>query len=866
MNILSTLTLKHLKLNKKRTIVTIIGIILSAAMMSAVTTLVVSIKDLLVCSTIERTGNWHVIYNNITSEQAKSISEDKFTKMPMYIKTLGYATYDKIKNQDKPYIYIKEYDSRALENISRLRIGRLPQNSDEILIPEHLNSNGEAKLKIGDTITLNIGERVSKEGVQLGQSDSLKKESLEIVKNSHTKTFTIVGMTTRPDILIEPYSAPGYTVVTFLDKSESKAAKVVDLALFARSTAPSFFDKAAAIADKHSLHSSDAYVLNTDLLRVSGSFASERYNIVLYGSVAIIMLLIIIGSVALIYNAFSISVTDRLKQFGMLSSVGATKKQLRKAVRTEAAIVTSIGLPIGIICGIVGIGITMLFINPLIESIFEIEQSLRLMVSPLSILVAALLVIVTVWISSAIPANRALTISPVEAIRQTEDIKMKKREVKTSFLTRKLFKLEGDIALKNLKRNRKKYRATLFSLIISIVLFITVSSFTMYIKKSADIGITNYNYDLLISIDSDKNDAKVLDKFYSEVKKLDGIKDSSAISRSYFDSNINKDSINSTVLKKFSDEFNFKNNTLYVQTLIYTLDDISFEKYLNQIGEKPAKYIDTKNPTGILVNKAILRNSWGKSIETQQVDWKAGMSFEMNSDKDKAKKQKITIGKASDILPIGMEYSNTPIGLQIIVNKEVGNAIMSKIGDGLNQNIYLVADNYEELQTNILKIQRDSTVSSFGLSILNPNSANKSNEEMLILISVFIYGFISLITLIGIANIFNTISTNITLRRREFAMLKSVGMTPASFRRMINFESMFYGIKALLYGLPISFVISYLMYFVFRKGIEFQFSLPWLNIAICIVGVMVIVSTTMMYSSSKIRRENIIDALRQENI
>lgn len=866
MNILNTLTLKHLKLNKKRTIVTIIGIILSAAMMSAVTTLVISIQDILLRNAIERTGNWHAIYNDITPEQAKSISEDEFTKTPMYIRTLGYAAFDQIQNADKPYIYVKAYDSKALQNVAILKSGRLPKNSREILIPEHLMMNGKVTLKIGDTITLDIGERVSSNGEQLNQSNSIKKDSNEAIKNAHSKIFTVVGMTTRPDLLIEPYSAPGYTAVTFLDKTESISAQVVDLAVLTSDTTPSFFDKVAAISIENN---NCNYIQNRDLLMALGSFKTDGYNTVLYGAAAIVILLIIIGSVALIYNAFSISVTDRLKQFGMLSSVGATKKQLRKAVRTEATVVTVIGLPIGIICGIAGIGITMMFVSPILKSIFDIEQALRVSVSPLSIFISVLLVMITVWVSSTIPAKRAVSISPVEAIKQTEDIKISKGEVKTSFLTRKIFKIEGDIALKNLKRNRKKYRATVFSLIISIVLFISVSSFTMFVKKSADIGIIDYNYDALISMDIDINASKDIDKFYSKVSKLDCVKDSSAITRIYSEANINKESINSYVLKEFPNHFYFKNDMSHVNTLIFAVDDSTLNKYLAQIGEDKSKYYDINNPTGIIVNKAILRDASNKPIETQQVNWKKGMTLEINSQINKAIKQKIAIGKTADIIPIGMEFSYMPNDIQIIVSKEVGNLISSKFGEYTNQNFYLVANNSENLETEISNTYNNSGISvKYFFSDINAsNNYNRErNRQMLLLISVFVYGFISLITLIGIANIFNTISTNITLRRREFAMLKSVGMTPASFRRMINFESIFYGIKALLYGLPISFLVSYLLYYVFNKGMEFSFSLPWLNIGICILGVIVIISTTMLYASAKIRKENIIDALRQENI
>lgn len=137
---------------------------------------------------------------------------------------------------------------------------------------------------------------------------------------------------------------------------------------------------------------------------------------------------------------------------------------------------------------------------------------------------------------------------------------------------------------------------------------------------------------------------------------------------------------------------------------------------------------------------------------------------------------------------------------------------------------------------------------------------------MMLLISVFTYAFLALITAICIANIINTISTSITLRKREFAMLKSVGITPGSFNRMLNYESIFYGIKALIYGIPISIAVMYLVYRSLMENFDFAFSLPLTSIGIVIVSVFLIVGSAMLYSSSKVRKENIIDALRQEII
>lgn len=142
----------------------------------------------------------------------------------------------------------------------------------------------------------------------------------------------------------------------------------------------------------------------------------------------------------------------------------------------------------------------------------------------------------------------------------------------------------------------------------------------------------------------------------------------------------------------------------------------------------------------------------------------------------------------------------------------------------------------------------------------------EQQRNLKLVIQIFLYGFIALISAIGIANIFNTISTNINLRRREFAMLKSIDMTDKSFKKMLNLECIFYGTKALFYGIPIGILICYFINQGFGNLVEFTFGLPWLSIIISIVAVYLVVFSTMIYSSRKVKKENIIDVLRNENV
>ncbi|MEI3435371.1 MAG: FtsX-like permease family protein [Clostridia bacterium] len=142
----------------------------------------------------------------------------------------------------------------------------------------------------------------------------------------------------------------------------------------------------------------------------------------------------------------------------------------------------------------------------------------------------------------------------------------------------------------------------------------------------------------------------------------------------------------------------------------------------------------------------------------------------------------------------------------------------------------------------------------------------RAENAVVLVISIFLYGFIGVITLIGITNIFNTITTNMNLRKKEFAMLKSIGMTKKEFNRMIRLESIFYGVKSLVIGIPIGLVLSYGMYNVFRNSMEIEYVLPYKSIVVAVIFVAIVIGIIMRYSMSKINKQNIIETIRNDNI
>ncbi|MDQ0253570.1 putative ABC transport system permease protein [Evansella vedderi] len=867
MNIVNKLTLRHLKENKRRTLVTIIGTIISVAMITAVSTLVVSFFDLMQRHEIAQSGEWHVQYHGVDQEQVETIQNDKNTKDVILSNDRGYAYLEGSENQYKPYLFIRQYDENGFEHFPiTLSEGRFPEKENEIVISEEIANNANIHYEIGEELTLDVGDRygTGEYTQQLNQTYSLMHtdgEIAETLENVTTETYTIVGTVERPTW--EPSWAPGYTIVGYLDKDRLVEGDTVRVSVVLNSIHRNLFTDAEALAQAMGL-TDESVQYNTSLLRYYGVTNDDRLRATLYSLSTIIISIIIVGSVALIYNAFAISVSERSRHLGMLSSVGATKRQKRNSVFFEGTVIGAISIPIGILAGIGGIGITFYFINRFIEDALGISERFMLTVTSGSIIVACFVSILTIFISTYIPAKRASKISAIDAIRQTADIKLTRKGVKTTKLVRKVFGIEGELGLKNLKRNKRKYKVTVFSLVVSIVLFLTVSFFTYSLEKSVELSSQGVNYDIQVYAGgklTSKDEGIV-----NSITQLQDVTDFSRVKETQLNSWIEEQQINK-ILKEnlqYNPEI-LKDDKYPYYISIHGLDEDSLREYASEVGVDPEAYFHTEEKMAIIVD-TIQYHDWesGRYIETKAIHANVGETLELFYENWETNESvfvnEVEIGLLTDVVPMGIFTANLG-GLNVIVSDNVFVELV-RTEERIHYNNYIYLNSSKPLDTQY-QIEELKTNQ---MTVYNHHRARQQDRQMMMLMSVFIYGFIVLITAISIANIFNTISTSISLRKREFAMLKSVGMTPKSFMKMINYESIFYGVKSLLYGLPISIGIMYLFYRSMMHTFSYQFEIPWISIIYVIVAVFIIVAAAMLYSTSKVRKENIIETLKQENI
>ena len=873
MDLLKKLTIKNLKLNKKITIVTKIGIMLSVALITAVASMYNScITSLVKYETYEK-GDFHVVFYNVPIEETKTLKNNRKISEVFLTQDVGYANLENSKNEYKPYAFIKAFTKASLENLSvKLSEGRLPENEDEIVIPTHLKTNGRIALNVGDTITLNVGTRVSN-GIELNQNDEFNKDSQEKIINTTSKTYKIVGIIERPASNIENYSAPGYTFITLLN-DENILGKADAYCKYTKEGSKDYINVTANILsineDDFGKFEKGKFDSEEEFNKIANEVSKSKYNyninsylIILetdplnnnavggLGTVVIITCgIIVFTSVFCIKNSFDISIAEKTKQYGMLKSVGATKKQIRKNVFFEATILGLIGIPLGLLLGVFASSILILISNSFIGDMLAKGLKLVLSFSWISYAVAIGLGIITIYLSALRSARKASKISPIESIRNSNEIKIKSKKIKSPKIIKKLFGIGGEISYKNLKRNKKKYRTTVISITVSVFVFIALSYFMSlaFDQIKEELKLKDYNLWLLI----DDNNDEQLEQKVIETTRLENIKNYTI---SKYDNCYITNSKYSDEYKEFMNGTSAKEEDIFDSNInVKTVNNEQYKEYIKKLG---LNYEKMKNKAILINNIRVGKYDEEKNKYIQKnikmFEYKENETINCKTSDDK--QFDVEIGIITDILPFGLEE---PSNYALMI---VSNDIYEKYFKSNKIMIYYDSSNPDKLQDDI-----DELLKGYNYNINNIAENARMLEKVFTLVGIFLYGFIIVITLIGVTNIFNTITTNMELRKPEFAMLKSVGMTTKEFNKMIRLETVFMGIKSLLFSIPIGIGLSYLMYSALGTNQTLKFTIPIKSIIIAIVTVFLLITCIMKYSIGKIKKQNTIETIRNENI
>lgn len=934
MNLMKKLTLKNLKLNRKRTIVTIVGIILATALLSALVTLVSSFQYSMIEYQKQKGGDFHVKFSNVKMSELSEFKNNRNIESTFETMGMGFAKLNGCKNEDKPYAYVMATDEAGFEKgCFNLIEGRMAKNEDEIVIPRHLKTNGRIDIKVGDEITLDIGKRYDSNTESVISENCAYEHEAETLADTVTKQYKVVGIMERPGYGMEDYSAAGYTFVTYSDelaaidngtKSEASEADTT-LTVYSRYTQKALRNKDAVTADiigvdeklfakannssvEMSAEESDRFLkemenakydiyINGFLISYECVFPIDGTFKALFTVAAVVALIIILTSVYCIKNSFNISITEKIRQYGMLASVGATRRQIKSSVKTEAAMLGVVGIPVGTMSGILASLILVKVVNAL--SAGWLNFALSFHTSLPALILAVILSIATIYFSATGSARRAAKVTPLEAIRNTKEIKIKSAKLKTPAIIGRIWGIGGVISYKNIKRNNKKYRTTVTSIVICSVTFIVISYFMSMAFSVVGMSYASVDYNIGINM-SCKKDLDI-EKLSELLSGIEGAKD--YLVGAGYDFDVSK--------PEYTKEYGEYCGQLYDDSedvsqefLITVLDDKSYDKYASDAGIKNAA------AGAILVNKGtfdVYNENSSKYVkkEMELYKYKAGDTIECGynvyddaSSDDNAvegdtesstednsgyvdeetinngvrKTVDVTIAGVTDKVPTGYKgYGNTTL---LFMNQK---GFESLWADGKSNELkpghasysaYVVAENADEYQDTFEKETAENPeYSQISFYVSNLDKQMRDEKSLFTLLGVFAYGLIVVIALIGITNIINTLSTGMELRSREFATLRSIGMTDKQFAGMVRLESVFISVKALVIGVPLGILISYLLCVMMnRMDDAIIYELPYKAIILCIVVVIMLIYAIMKLSMTKLRHNNIIETIKNENL
>lgn len=853
MKIVNRLTLRHLKENMSRTVVTALGICVSVAMITAVFVASASILNLFGEIELLTKGHQHAVFTVNESQIEKLKKDDRIERIGLRLAKnqlqfqLEKRASDRAGTGD---IYIG--DKVNLEQMFTGDFdGTIPQNENEIAVEQSLIEKNNLEWKIGDTVTIPTGVRyyIDSESGEKGIILAGNYTGNELFEHTGEKEYKITA-------ILHDNPATSESIIQGFDSSE--------LTLEKGQTAQAYIElkninykSLETVNDIIKEYAIEQYSINERYLQTAFSFDKNGLLMDLLPMIIIVLVIIIIASVMLIYNAFAMSLSERIRYLGMLASVGATKAQKKLSVYFEGAILGAFGIPAGIFFGIVGIGVTLNAVgNTIIQTgmlngVTDSNIQMDVVIPLWAIIGIVVFSVITIFVSLYIPSRKASKITPIDAIRQREEIKVKAKKLKSPKVIRKVFGYEGELAYKNLKRNGRKSKVITVSIALSVILFLCCNYFCSLFSMSVELESqvpyqiqASVSYEHKDSFKEKLDDIQEIDDYYSVLffyEKLDEYKKDKENHPI-----INTEYLTSTYKNLFSSQ-----SHLYVNII----DDEDFNILCKNNSIDSSKYYGDSA-------KALLMNNISHKDNSSEVfnEKILGTEIPMINVTD-------SIIEIEDFIKYDSKFyacSLNPvksISLYIPVTQYFN--VVQKETDK-NDEMYFFGIETTEHEKVMEEIQSIMDENNYGPHMVSDLVDNmQTMNAFTFVMQVFIYGFIVLITLITTANIINTISTGIAMRKKEFAMLKSVGVTPKGFRKIISLESVFYALKALPVSLILSMGISYGMNkSVAQSAIPFEINIP---LYICVVLVVfAIIGATMLYAVSKLKDDSIVETLKEE--
>ena len=833
----SDITLKYLKKNKKRTLLTIIGIIISLSLISGVGFLGLSFNEYMYNRAIDNNGDYEFGFSNVDKDVVNILRNDVDLKNVGVFSNVGLGKYV-LEDKDENSIYITEQDETYSTKITKtiLTEGDYPKNSNELIL------NNKTK----DYLGINLGDNIKLREVQFDENGN------EVLTNNY-KTYKIVGFLQEQFEIGEGV----FSGETFLDNLEDNKEYNVFFTVINNKNKTKLVNEKF---DNLNLDRNFNYInVNNDLLALIGESEYTGINTVVKVVVVFVLLIIILATIFLIYNAINISVTERMTQFAILRSIGATPKQISNIVIKEGLAMCLLSIPFGIVFGFLGVWTTVKIMNIKITNLLGTGQLIiRFHLSV--ILFPLILGMTTIFMATYGPAKKAGKVSPISFIKgNTENEKIK---YYNGNLIRRIFGVEGWIAYKNIRKNSKRFTVTILSLSISLIMFITFTTLNM--KRISELDYIKKNTLMQGKVEGYESINK--DKIKEEIKSIDGISDIYTISMQYVPylyldgdiitedyknyrynglNTVNNELIEGAQIEGYSDE---ALNKLEVENGLKNNEVIlvnSFVRYTNEGQLENVNFANIKEGEFIKIAKS--------SIE----EYDDTFNEELNKDKKDNNFIEFKVKKIINKSPFDYDYSST---FKIIMNYDE----FTKLYD---ENYYTtIGFRYKNINDkkqveNIIK-KIDIIAEENELNFNDINKKTQENEEMWNVINVFVYGFIIMVALIGIVNIGNTISLNILLKKREFGTLGTIGISNNQLSKMVLLEGILHGIFSSIVAGIISIPLVLLSVRVVSYGFTISNKIYWQPFVIGFLINLFVVLIASLIPLNNLKKMNLVETIR----
>ena len=983
MNATTNFTVKSLRANKVRTLVTIAGVALAAALLTAVLTTYVSLNDYLYRSEAHLAGTWMACVeadgSSALDEKIADAQADPQVAGTAIMRDVGFAklTADQ-QNTQGTYLAIRsiEGDVGDICGIAPSE-GRLPENDHEIMLFSTWNDYGGVNL--GDTVTFDVGQRVARlapgeegsmsagtmtaswgvqgeaheseitDGTPLNSSMGVLEADIdggifnEEIANTEERTYAVVGFYNRPGYALS--TAAGMVGVTAGGAAPDAFTDVFFTLNDVANTQQVEEAAEALFPDEH-------VVLHTAMLRYMGVSSDSSIWATFYGLVVVLAAVIVVACVSLIFNAFNISVAERIKQFGLLSSVGASRRQLRRAVVLEGAIVAVIGIPCGLLIGLAGCAATFAALGPAISQLAGSgEVAFRVAVNGWVLAAASVLTFATVLVSVWIPAKRASRTNIIDSLRAASGSRVSKRGAARAAKctgASSLWKARGAagcvlgvggmLARINRKRGTGKGRAASVSLALAIVLLMTAGSLNVFLGTLTDVvtggGEMAGEVGVMAQLDAETpqpaapttpeavatanselfaRQAEVFAGAFHDLSRVAGAQpvgwkmtsDAYAIVPAAMAGEALVDQESGMGGKMVDGRVGTVGSVAY-------LDDAAFDDYAKSLGLNPADFRDPEHLRAIALARGygnngsvyqlldILREPGTLEVVeavTYHGEPAAGIGVGVTSGEGNAEAfvfQPYLEGdddgvewfpmdeadvQTASIEVVALADEPAPIvggpgaGLQLIVPESMAayqsfgstSPIFYSYFDSADGDHGALA---EELATAGSAYFHDK--SPYGLAFYSFNDyieQRDSNQMIATVVNVFCLLFAVILALIAMANVFNTVTNSLILRRREFAVMKSVGLSNRQFRAMVAEECVAWCIRGLVPGVLLSLFVSFLLWQVISGSMTgLPFTLPWSYVALAAAMTVVAVGASVAYGMHRCRADSVVEALRADAV